>query len=98
METYVNVLKDIAKHHFIGKAISSMDSFNLQKYYYQAFFFNYYYYYCQGGVYEEPYGRGGSLVSREAILDWSSTAPRKSYPTPPGNATLRDHGELYDCN
>jgi len=44
IETYVNVLKDIAKHHFIGKAITSMTTMNLQNSAYLLFMAAFYIY------------------------------------------------------
>jgi hypothetical protein len=44
IETYVMVLKDIAKHHFIGKAISSMNSLDIQNIAYLIFMGAFYIY------------------------------------------------------
>ena len=44
IETYVTVLKDIAKHHFIGKAITSMNSLDVQNTAYLIFMGAFYIY------------------------------------------------------
>jgi len=44
IETYVTVLQDIAKHHFIGKAIGSMNSLNFQNICYLLFMGTFYVY------------------------------------------------------
>jgi len=44
IETYISVLKDIAKHHFIGKAISSMNSLDFQNVAYLLFMGAFYMY------------------------------------------------------
>jgi hypothetical protein len=44
IEMYVSVLKDIAKHHFIGKAISSMNSLDVQNIAYLIFMGAFYIY------------------------------------------------------
>ena len=41
-EVYVNVLKEVAKHHFIGKTISSMQSFSIEKLFYIGCTFAFY--------------------------------------------------------
>jgi hypothetical protein len=44
IETYVSVLKDIAKHHFIGKAITAMNSLDVQNIAYLLFMGAFYIY------------------------------------------------------
>lgn len=41
-DVYVDVLKNVAKHHFIGKTISSMQSFSIEKLFYICFTFAFY--------------------------------------------------------
>ncbi len=44
IDTYVTVLKDIAKHHFIGKALSTMNSLDMQNIAYLIFIAAFYIY------------------------------------------------------
>lgn len=44
IDTYISVLRDIAKHHFIGKAISSMNSLDFQNVTYLLFMSAFYIY------------------------------------------------------
>lgn len=44
MEIYIDVLRDIAKHHFIGKTLTSMQSLNIQNIAYVIFMFFMYMY------------------------------------------------------
>lgn len=41
-DVYVNVLKEVAKHHFIGKTISSMQSFSIENLFYIGMTFAFY--------------------------------------------------------
>ena len=41
-DVYIDVLKNVAKHHFIGKTISSMQSFSIEKLFYICFTFAFY--------------------------------------------------------
>lgn len=41
-EVYINVLKEVAKHHFIGKTISSMQSFSIENLFYIGMTFAFY--------------------------------------------------------